>query len=270
MSSASALRTGLGIGAFGLMGYAAGQSVYRVPEGHVAVLLDTQKDAVLPGEPAGEGVHLRVPFRDAAFVFDVRPTDSESLVVANTKDGMQLDITLGCRARVNASAESLRELLGMSSEELLDRVVPATATEAVRHATGTLFCEEILGEGEKRAEMFRVAEARLREQAATFHVQVEEVTFPRIDVPIETQRRVSMKAEHELDDMLAKAAREATPTEAEREHALDEQLTQALSKLREGEGSGSGGGRGASGSGCGAATDGDGDGGDGGDVSKKA
>ena len=87
--------------------------------------------------------------------------------------------------------------------------------------------------------MFQAAEARLKSRAESFHLEVDDVHFPNIAIPMETQRRMTMKNEDELDAMLAQAAMAAknTPTEAQKEEALEQQLLESapLRQLREGD-----------------------------------
>ena len=231
------------IGALGLAGFAAGQSVYRVPEGHAAVLYNQHEEAVVLGGPHGPGFHLRVPFRDVAAVYDMQPCETELEVTAQTKDGLDLDVTLACKARVRESSVASGELLGMTTDELVSKVMPVITTEAVRTAVGQNFVEQVLGnepeQHKQRIGMFQAAEARLKSRAESFHLEVDDVHFPNIAIPMETQRRMTMKNEDELDAMLAQAAMAAknTPTEAQKEEALEQQLLESapLRQLREGD-----------------------------------
>ena len=233
----------------GLAGFTIGRSLWWVPDGHLGVLYDQLEDTVVQGGPYGPGLHLRVPFRDAHALYDMQPSKSEVEVTAQTKDGLELDVTLACTVAVREASVAGGELLGMTTHDLVSKVIPVITTEAVRSAVGGRFVEQVLGnepsQQKNRVEMFQAAEGRLKEQATSFHLDVKDVHFPKITIPMETQRRMTMKSEDELDAMLAQAAMAAknTPTEAQREEALDRQLLEssALRQLREG-GSGGGGG----------------------------
>lgn len=225
------------IAGLGAGGYALGQSILWVPEGRRGMVVNT-----MTGESRGpleEGVHLRVPFRDVASAIDMRASEREVEVLAPCKDGLKLSVTLRCSVRV--AEEALGDMVGLSAANLVERVVPAIGTDAVRHGCGFFFVDQIVGEasGPTRVQMFAKVEERLAQRAAEFHLELvpKSTHFPHIGIPLETQRQMSKLNEGEVDDMLALAALQAqadTPTEAQKEDAIDQQIIQAL-MAKEGE-----------------------------------
>ena len=105
------------ITALGGMGYAMGQSAFRVPEGHAGIVVNTAT-----GEsqgPLGAGVHFRVPFRDVAAAVDMRPSEREVLVEAACSDGLKLAVTLCCSVKV-------QEVAGSASPAFIDGLAAGT------------------------------------------------------------------------------------------------------------------------------------------------
>ena len=84
------------IAGLGAGGYALGQSILWVPEGHRGMVVNT-----MTGESRGpleEGrMHLRVPFRDVASAIDMRASEREMEVLAPCKDGLKLSVTVMMR-----------------------------------------------------------------------------------------------------------------------------------------------------------------------------
>jgi prohibitin 2 len=119
--------SGRGAGAIGLvlggtaLAYGAYNSLYTVEGGHRAVVFN--RFFGISPVVRGEGTHIRIPWFDQPYIFDIRTRPKMIQSPTGTRDLQMVDLTL--RVLYHPGPEALPAILSKLGTDYDDRVMPS-------------------------------------------------------------------------------------------------------------------------------------------------
>jgi hypothetical protein len=132
-------KTVVTMGGFAAGGYVLGRAAFQVPKGHKAVVYNEQEDSV--GEPLDAGFHIRIPFIESPWVYNMEPVAREVRSAPRSRDGRPFECVLECE--VSLMEDRLDKYRGIDRDQYLEKVFPPLGKAAMAFAAQSFNFSEI-------------------------------------------------------------------------------------------------------------------------------
>lgn len=192
---------GLGLGI-----YVFNSCIYDVDGGQRAVIFDRIR-GVLP-KTIGEGTHVRIPFIQYPFIYDIRTTPSEISTETGTKDLQTVGISL--RVLTHPDVNHLAKIHREVGADYRQRVLPSLGNEIMKAVVAQYNAEQLLTEREKVSQ--RISEL-LAERAEKYHILLDDVSITHLAFGTEfsnaiEQKQVALQRAEKAKFVVARAEQE--------------------------------------------------------------
>lgn len=218
-------RVGFGLAGLGMV---PAFCMYNVDGGERAVMFNRfygVREAV-----SGEGTHLRVPWLQLPFIYDIRTRPRLIQSTTGTKD-LQM-VTIHCRLLYKPSIENLSRIHTQLGPDYDERVLPSIGNEVLKAIIAQYNAEQLLVEREKVSREIRDA---IVERASTFNIIMDDVSITHLNYGKEFAKAIEEKqvAEQEAERQKfvvqrAEQERQATVIRSEGEAEAAEMISAAL------------------------------------------
>jgi hypothetical protein len=123
-------KTVVTMGSFAAGGYLLGRSIFQVPEKHKAVVYNEQDDSV--GGKLEPGIHIRMPFVEHPWIYNMEPAARETRSACRTSDGRAFECVL--EAEVGLMEDRLEKYRGIDRDQYIEKVFPALGRASMAFA----------------------------------------------------------------------------------------------------------------------------------------
>ncbi|MEN2497640.1 MAG: hypothetical protein MHMPM18_002004 [Marteilia pararefringens] len=195
--------SGIALGSFGVF---ASTSLYNVDAGESAVIFDKIR-GVLPYNTT-EGTHLKIPFIQKPYVFEIRCQPKEFRTVTGTKDLQNVALTL--RVLFKPVPKGLPNIFLNFGYDYEKRILPSISNEILKSIVAQYDASELIVNRDNVSKRIRT---ELQKRAAHFDIQFDDISLTHIEFSKEFAEAVEAKQIAQQDAERAKFAVEKAKQE---------------------------------------------------------
>jgi prohibitin 2 len=175
-----------GLGALGGLGYLAGNAVYTVDAGHVAI-----KYGRIGGVGEAnyrEGVHFILPWFERPIIFDVRARPHTMTSLTGSRDLQMVNINLRVLSRPDIG--KLRDIYRSLGPDYDEKVLPSIVNEVLKSVVAQYNASQLIVQRELVSRMIR---QRLVQRAADFNILLDDVSITHLNFSPDYEKAVESK-----------------------------------------------------------------------------
>uniref|UniRef100_A0A0C9S8L0 Prohibitin n=1 Tax=Wollemia nobilis TaxID=56998 RepID=A0A0C9S8L0_9CONI len=170
----------------GVAASVATASLYTVDGGERAVMFDRFRGVL--DETAGEGTHVRVPWLQRPYIYDVRTRPHTFSSVSGTKDLQMVHLTLRVLAR--PEEEHLPRIFQMLGLEYDEKVLPSIGNEVLKAVVAQFNADQLLTDRPRVSALVRDSLVR---RAKDFNIVLDDVAITHLSYGAEFSKAVEQK-----------------------------------------------------------------------------
>ncbi|XP_021736100.1 prohibitin-3, mitochondrial-like [Chenopodium quinoa] len=179
----SVAKTAFGLGAIGAL---ANYSLYTVDGGEKAVIFDRFRGVL--DETVGEGTHVRIPWLQKPYTFDIRTRPHNFSSISGTKDLQMVNLTLRVLSRPDQNRlPHIFQTLGLEYDE---KVLPSIGNEVLKAVVAQFNADQLLTDRPRVSALVRDS---LIKRAKDFNIILDDVAITHLSYGAEFSRAVEQK-----------------------------------------------------------------------------
>ncbi|XP_021721152.1 prohibitin-3, mitochondrial-like [Chenopodium quinoa] len=179
----SVAKTALGLGALGAL---ANSALYTVDGGEKAVIFDRFRGVL--EETVGEGTHVRIPWLQSPYIFDIRTRPHNFSSMSGTKDLQMVNLTLRVLSRPDQNRlPHIFQTLGLEYDE---KVLPSIGNEVLKAVVAQFNADQLLTDRPRVSALVRDS---LIKRAKDFNIILDDVAITHLSYGAEFSRAVEQK-----------------------------------------------------------------------------